>query len=698
MKKIIPAYLYWALAAVFSWHGYLAYQRAYKYTHAWHAWLQQLCLDLGIVDNLMLRTYFLKTVGMIDLLVAILILSTPLLLAKNYKIISKSALIWMSLWGFFTAIFRLYFFQFFNPNVINKVGALGECLKRFPNFALAWIALAFLCNFTWKKSWTFSLLMISFLGYVCTSLGDIYDPEGLNIHLIKSYSSMNLYLFNISLNLLLILLFSLIFLKIKFFENNKTLVTLSIFTLLLICWSLDYWKDLPQLSYLWYMWTSPLFEKSPLIALGFYALKENGYEMKSIKFNLSNSIPKSQRSGFSILEVIVAVVILTIIGFAGFKIFQMSRQSSQKNLVALKMIELDAAIHRSIYEPHTYSNYASDMAAGKNPDAFSTAFSLNDENGKVLAKTDQPLYFDRDGNSCSDANSPSCVIKNTLTLNHIGTDYSLTYKVEQNSNSLFSGIAPLDTSSNPDIVPISFYNPAFTSTCAQHNDYFGVKSLNMDPVNGVTTSECWPTVSGSCPKGWLPIGVEHVATLGGVPINGMQILCRPLVNLICQQGYSPNKFFAVSPTSSSQLKDTCTAVFTKNMEPIVGSDTSHPDYIKTLAGTVGSVSKQNTLKANMCPSAYLLQPKAPATDFNSSDFFTYRLKTDPSVSCTTNDKKICEISPKSMLVCRTSRVNFTCNGLSTDPADVVFNTISIDLVRERLECALEAKVLDDGKL
>jgi hypothetical protein len=247
MNKELPRFVILSLVGVFLWHGYFAIDRAYQYNHLWHYWIEQLLSDLGIVNNFLLQTYFLKTVGVLDLFSALCILLTPLLLAKNYKIILFSALIWMSTWGFLTALARVYFVRVFDPNLLNKTAAIGECLKRFPNFTLAWIILSLLFNFKHLREYTFSLLLISFVGYLCVTLGEINSPEGLTIHLQQHFSNHFIYISSIALNVILLFLFIFIFLKISLVEDHKLFITFTAYGLLFLFWSLDYWKDLPTL-------------------------------------------------------------------------------------------------------------------------------------------------------------------------------------------------------------------------------------------------------------------------------------------------------------------------------------------------------------------------------------------------------------------------------------------------------------------
>jgi hypothetical protein len=86
----------WALrigvAGEFLGHGMLAIGKKAD----WIKWTQQLAGDVGLTIGLPTATTFIVIVGLVDVLLALLVLVKPI----------RPALLWMAFWGFWTALVR----------------------------------------------------------------------------------------------------------------------------------------------------------------------------------------------------------------------------------------------------------------------------------------------------------------------------------------------------------------------------------------------------------------------------------------------------------------------------------------------------------------------------------------------------------------------------------------------------------------
>lgn len=125
-------FLRWAVFCCFVAHGIVAIQSSGVYFSEWSHWVQGIFPEN---EKYIGSSFFLKTVGTIDIVVGISFLNPRIYLPTFW---------WAIGWGALTAFSRIYFLGSFSGFfVFNVVHPIAEFLVRMPNFIIPTVLLLF---------------------------------------------------------------------------------------------------------------------------------------------------------------------------------------------------------------------------------------------------------------------------------------------------------------------------------------------------------------------------------------------------------------------------------------------------------------------------------------------------------------------------------------------------------------------------
>lgn len=167
-----------AVAVCFICHGVMAWRSAGVAYSEWNVWLQRLLPTGGYA----FPSYFLRTVGTIDIVAAVLLL-TPR--------VPKFALVWVIGWAGMTSLSRVYFLGSFDATVwVGIARPAAEVLSRAANWIVPLLLYNRLCDpsrrlfpkveeLSWMRIAVAAYLLSMAFAYLVEFNSDIYPFEVL---------------------------------------------------------------------------------------------------------------------------------------------------------------------------------------------------------------------------------------------------------------------------------------------------------------------------------------------------------------------------------------------------------------------------------------------------------------------------------------------------------------------------------------
>lgn len=361
-----------------------------------------------------------------------------------------------------------------------------------------------------------------------------------------------------------------------------------------------------------------------------------------------------------------------------------------------KVITLESRLVSSLYNINNYVNYKTGLKGGVTPPKMTLYYDVSPGVKIKIAEADanlaQKVFFDSNLEECSGSNNLKCLYFVELKWTSFGK-----LKTQVGLTQTKSGALNLEPHEFE--IPQHYYNDNNSLSCPNDGiTYLGIKSYDFS----TNTVVCWKLdKSVTCPSNSYPVGI--------IPKPGSSdefvVDCKNFPIIHCPQGYAPSKIY---PLSNGSLTKACVSILDSKIPLRIGhiakmiSDNTPPNH-STNYGLKWTAGK-------LCPSNYLLAPKAPyagtVTDdlrdiFNIQDGVTKTSCTGVRPVCgLSGNQYFCDMCPVSnssfMQGCSVRSFpappNASSNATCKDPKIFSISNSALSTFRNNYECKLDTNL------